>query len=239
MAELKQLLATVLQSIPGLAKRMETATVPTDNADANTIRSGAASFLTTATKKYFRRFMFERSLSETRVYRRAFRNYSTASVRTVDTAGSRFSQLTGLSLAQISKISVIRLPVYSVELNNGDVYDEVQGSSGDGATARRNFDTAAKNSTKPLQRLRNSGTDFATRIRHASTPKRQLVSLLHAAASDGDTAAVEMHIATLGVDVDSRNKDSDTALHAAAEHGHSELVQLLFGHGATIEAKKH
>ncbi|KAI5842785.1 hypothetical protein BZA05DRAFT_461959 [Tricharina praecox] len=98
-----------------------------NDTDTDTIRSMTSIRTTDAVRS--RRFTFDRCLRSTRVYRMSFRNSSSSAIVTEHTLDSAFSQLLGLSLAQISNISVIRLPVYTVELSNGYVYDEAQASA--------------------------------------------------------------------------------------------------------------
>lgn len=62
------------------------------------------------------------------MYRKTARNSSTNSFTTIPTTESKLSQLTGLSLAQISNISVIYLRIYSLELNNGPMYEQRKSS---------------------------------------------------------------------------------------------------------------
>ncbi|KAF8251919.1 hypothetical protein K440DRAFT_658538 [Wilcoxina mikolae CBS 423.85] len=64
---------------------------------------------------------FEEVLTQTRVYLRAARCMETSSFLSLHTSETRWSQLSGLSLAQISDISVILLPIHLSELPRGAV----------------------------------------------------------------------------------------------------------------------
>ncbi|KAF8253427.1 hypothetical protein K440DRAFT_251340 [Wilcoxina mikolae CBS 423.85] len=64
------------------------------------------------------RFSFEDTLYKTRVYTRTVLNSTTNSFKSAQTIGSKWTQLTGLSLAQISNISVIHLPICASDIPN-------------------------------------------------------------------------------------------------------------------------
>ncbi|KAF8244235.1 hypothetical protein K440DRAFT_636383 [Wilcoxina mikolae CBS 423.85] len=66
---------------------------------------------------------FEKTLYKTRVYSRAARRLATNSFASLHTFGSHWSQLTGLSLAEISDISVLFLPICASGLSQGLKFD--------------------------------------------------------------------------------------------------------------------
>lgn len=79
---------------------------------------------------------YENVLHVTRVYRRAFFKNQRQSTLTVATQVTERSILSGISLSEISNISVFNLPVYSSEISNRQYYSfgrNVEGNtSGDG-----------------------------------------------------------------------------------------------------------
>lgn len=62
------------------------------------------------------RFAFEDALHSTRVYTRTESNSASKSFKSLRTSASSWTQLTGLSLAQVSNISVIQLPICASDL---------------------------------------------------------------------------------------------------------------------------
>ncbi|KAF8534250.1 hypothetical protein BDD12DRAFT_896474 [Trichophaea hybrida] len=71
----------------------------------------------------FTHFKFEEILFKTRVYSRAARQLTTDSFVSLHTFGSHWSQVTGLSLAEISDISVLLLPICGSNLSRGLIFD--------------------------------------------------------------------------------------------------------------------
>lgn len=72
-----------------------------------------------------RAFAFEADLYISRVYKRALSRYSTRSTVSLTssvTSSIGCSLLSGLSLADISHISVLSLPIYSFEVSNSKCY---------------------------------------------------------------------------------------------------------------------
>lgn len=65
---------------------------------------------------------FENVLEATRVYKRAIGNECDISLRTSYLQSRAWSQLSDLSLAQISNISVVALPLYQSDISNGQWY---------------------------------------------------------------------------------------------------------------------
>lgn len=125
---------TILDCNPALAARVLPGSRQSqDSSDASTIRSAftsvqrtvrtAPSLISVRGSSLFP-FAFEQVLNQTRVYRRAFKNVSTHSFKSLATKESNWSQLTRLSLSQISCIAVIFLPVYIDELFNKTPYME-------------------------------------------------------------------------------------------------------------------
>jgi len=60
---------------------------------------------------------------------------------------------------------------------------------------------------------------------------------LREAASEGNKSKVEYEL-ELGVPVDCRGSNYETALHVAAANGHVEVCKLLIERGADLEAKE-
>ena len=114
--EYQQFMMNFLQSNPDISRRML-------NDNALSVASSSHSVSSTSTTHTLRSLCeslkLESILNSTRVYRMANKNTSTT---TFKTKYSSFSQLSGRSLSQISDMSVIRLPVYALELNNGGLY---------------------------------------------------------------------------------------------------------------------
>lgn len=87
-------------------------------------------------------------------------------------------------MAQISNVSIIRLPVYIFELSNGYMYQQDKRKPGGSATS-------GWLSVAQLQRLRQGGIRISTTVRHRLTPTSERGSLLLAAAAKGHTIAVQ------------------------------------------------
>lgn len=56
------------------------------------------------------------------------------------------------------------------------------------------------------------------------------------AASDGDEEVLRQAL-NLGVDVNARDAEQNTALHLATKHGHKNIMALLIKHGADLNAQ--
>ena len=69
-------------------------------------------------------FTFERDLRQSKVYKRAWRRNSLASLSSSAAPSFGWSCLSGTSLANVSNISVISLPIAANELSNGKYYRE-------------------------------------------------------------------------------------------------------------------
>jgi len=123
IAQLEQSVNTVMTSDPNLSTRMAAFSIQHDtNFDASSIHSVS----TVSTLKNLHTsvaFTFERALAKACVYQKAAGNTSTRSFRTLNTSESKWSQISGLSLSEISNISVIYLPVYTNELHNNNFFD--------------------------------------------------------------------------------------------------------------------
>ena len=68
------------------------------------------------------RFTFEGTLEDSRVYKRVKRNDCDISFRSSVARSNAWSQLSGVSLAQVSAISVIALPILPTEIANSQFY---------------------------------------------------------------------------------------------------------------------
>lgn len=131
----------------------------------------------------------------------------------------------------MSNLSVIRLPVYAVELVNGDVYQQGQIRTFDSSVATK---TA---SPRPLPILRERSQMFSSAIRHRLRSDQERVSLLLSAAQKGDTTTINVLIKRIGVDKEARDHRQRTALYLAALTGHLNAVRHLLEHGAKIETR--
>jgi hypothetical protein len=135
MDQVSQLMEAMLQSNPDLAARMsprflrarddsDVSTVHSAHSDTSTI--GSIKSISTITNLRNTRFgfAFDRALQQTRVYTRAIKGniISGPSVESLVTTQSKWSQLTGLSLSEISCIAVVCLPVRATELYNSTPY---------------------------------------------------------------------------------------------------------------------
>jgi hypothetical protein len=91
-------------------------------------------------------FSFDGDLAESRVYKRVIRKRSTSTFQTRVTAESRWSQLSGLSLSQISCIAVVRLPIHTSELPSSywPSYKYNDGSMSLHHAARKGNDTTVR-----------------------------------------------------------------------------------------------
>jgi hypothetical protein len=68
-------------------------------------------------------FAFEEDLKHSQVYKRALFSRSGASLVTSASRTTASSVLSGLSISDVSRISVLALPIYSTEISNPDRYD--------------------------------------------------------------------------------------------------------------------
>jgi len=167
-----------------------------------------------------------KTLAKTRVYKNARKNESTYSFNTTDTGHSRWSQLSGLSLSEISNVSVISLPVYIVELNNGQVYQQVMGIVADGKVRRGLL------SSPGLQSLRRQSIKAAAYLRHRLLPVPDRESRLLDAAVKRNSVTIQDVPDWLAPHVDVGDANRRTSLHRAAASGHEATVRLLLEGGA-------
>jgi hypothetical protein len=75
--------------------------------------------------------------------------------------------------------------------------------------------------------LLKAGADVNSRHEYGFTP-------LFGASYKGNKNAVELLLAQPGIKLDETTDDGDTALMAAAEHGHAEIVEMLLNAGADV-----
>lgn len=172
---------------------------------------------------------FEKTLVKSRVYKKVTRKTSIDSFHTTDTMSTQWSQVSGLSLAQLSNISIVCLPVYIVELNNGHMYQQKAPSgigSGDGS-----FATAT---LIRLQCLRQGGLKISTMMRLRLLSPTARVSLLHTSAKSGDVDTIKMLIDNLKVNPDALDDLGNAALHDAVTNGHIAATRQLLDCGADI-----
>ena len=115
IAELKMLITELLRSNPGFAEHgapyiplIAEEQMASSSRSISSVHTASSVQTASSAKHPLRSLAFEGILGKTRVYRRADRNISTNSFNTIH---SSWSQLSGLTLADVSDISVICLPV--------------------------------------------------------------------------------------------------------------------------------
>jgi hypothetical protein len=127
---LKNLMEQVLASNQDLARRMESlehgqSLRPVDNrttiAPSVTSRRSDRFSISSFSRDMFK-FSFDHDLKASRVYRRISFRSSQLSLPTIDALSASWSMLSGLSMSQISNVSVLALPLTPDELSNGEQY---------------------------------------------------------------------------------------------------------------------
>jgi len=230
MTQLAQSVQAVLRSDQVLSERMAAYDFPNpkDRFDSSTIRSVS----TVATVNSLRSSVvlsFEGTLAKARVYQRAARNTSTHSFKTIITSESKWSQLSGLSLSQISDISVVRLPIFIHELQNSQLLQCNEAQTSNGSTALHK--AATRGDAVTLGQLVRLGANKESKDKYGRTA-------LHLAAYNGMNAMVSLLMGEFGVDKEAKNNDGMTALHLAADNGMNATVSLLIGEfGVDKDAK--
>lgn len=161
------------------------------------------------------RLAFETVLLKTRVYRGAMRNDSTSatSLTSSERRTMGWSVLSGLSLAEVSNISVLSLPLYPGELYNPRWYASTTASS-------------------------DSPAQYDPQDQDAPTPQScgHIECDIFVAAKAGKSAMIHQWL-LMGFNKDARNTSGDTLLHLAAGFGHEEIVRILLKHRCDTEAK--
>jgi len=192
--------------------------------------SGSSIFTTTThlSRQSFLRSI-DKTLAKTQVYRNARRNLSTDSFNTTATGNSRWSQLSGLSLGEISNVSIICLPVYIVELNNGQVYQQVLGKTADGKVTRDIL------TLQRLQRPRQESINVAADLRLRLFLVAERESRLLEATAEGDSATVQLLSDRFASSVHVSDANRQTSLRLAATAGHEATVRLLLDRGAEVD----
>ena len=225
--ELRKIITELLRSNPGFAEHGATY-IPTIVGEqiASSSRSISSvhtvSSVTSFAKNSLRIPEFENILGKTRIYRKADRNSSTNSFKTIH---SSWSQLSGVTLADVSDLSVICLPVHVSEISNADVYQEGPKTTG-------------IFSGNQLERVRQASGRIRDvvwyRLRAASGVEG--VVLLHEAAMKGDVEVVRTVLRSGVVHKDAADGSGLTAIHHSALNGHTPILQLLLDQGANIDA---
>ena len=92
--------------------------------EASTIRRARPGVTATINTREvaMKNFAFEQELRQSRVYIRAMRRMSSESIQTSDAPSFDWSCLSEMSLAKVSNISVLSLPITPNELSNGEHY---------------------------------------------------------------------------------------------------------------------
>ena len=169
----------LLQSNPGFAEHTVTyAPLTAEEQIASSSRSISSVRTESSAKYILPSSAFESILGKTRVYRRADRNASTNSFKSIH---SSWSQLSGLTLADISDLSVICLPVYTSELSNAYLYQqEPEGPKTTGISGR-------VVSGRQLERVRQASGRIRTEVWYRSRVAKGVkgVALFHEAAKIG------------------------------------------------------
>ncbi|KAF5245971.1 hypothetical protein FANTH_7061 [Fusarium anthophilum] len=96
---------------------------PSQNSSQQSTAESPATSITTETNPAISKFDFEDDLESSRVYRRAVRETMDYSFRSSVARSHNWSVFSGLSLGDISIMSVIALPVYQDDITNAEHYD--------------------------------------------------------------------------------------------------------------------
>ena len=192
-----------------------------------------ASLLTKSSSRTFvsRLIPYERVLSTTRVYARATRPDSVFSLHSDNTPNSR--QISGVSLARLSNLSLVCLPVYQVELYNGDMYMDTRSLRRRGVAGSPIQRSSALN----LRSLGMDGVKMITGLRFRKLTASAQTSRLHRAAAAGNILTIATLLDSFATQLDSEDDIGRTALHHAAFSGKAKALTLLLEHGADLHAK--
>lgn len=247
MARLKEFMDALVMSDPALSERMALFTSQPDRFDHDA--SSSRSVATVATINNLRvsmTFSFERILAKARVYRNANRNTSTQSFKTIITSDTKWSQLSGLSLSQISNISVICLPVNTHELGNSHIVRSMETDSGGESIG---LHQVAAMGDSAMVRLLGANKDYNNEIGRtafsAAANRRGAAAIralfkLDANKEDYDIqsrktpffAGFNWYKRRVSVDTKGR-----TELHIAAMNGRNDVVRSLVELGVDTEAR--
>jgi len=96
---------------------------PSQNTSQQSTAESPATSISTDTSLAISKFDFEDDLESSRVYRRAVRETMDFSFRSSIARSHNWSVFSGLSLGDISIMSVIALPVYQDDITNAEHYD--------------------------------------------------------------------------------------------------------------------
>ena len=230
IAGLRELISKLLQSNPGFAEHTTTYTPPTaEEQIASSSRSKSSVRTESSARHILPSSAFESILGTARVYRRADRNDSTNSFKTIH---SSWSQLSGLTLADISDLSVICLPVYASELSNAYLYrpeperPKTTGISGMMVSGRQ------------LERVRQASGRIRTGVWYRSRIAKGVkgAALFHEAAGKGYVEVVRTMLQNGEVHENVTDSLGATAVHHSALNGHMPILRLLLEQGANIDA---
>lgn len=211
---------------------------PATAASIRTITSSRSIISYQSTTAY--RLTFEKILFKTRVYRSALRNASQSSASLIGPGirGSSWSILSGVSLAEVSNISVLSLPLYAAELFSPGWY-----------TAPTLSDTARAPPEQPIrvrQRVWKNAVTAASQRTVADSSEQVhgplssqdvepgASTILHRAAEVGDMEPILSSLSS-EVPLEGQNENGFTALQLAAKYGRDDIAQELINRGATIE----
>lgn len=159
------------------------------------------------------RIAFESVLSNSRIYRRALR------VTSSDPDSTGWSVFSGLSLSDVSNISVFHLAICAAELSNPECYIS---------------------SATPLPKTTSPELEEPIDFIDSEWPKNKLNELLHSACIDGDSETV-MWLIENGADIEANLAEFGSRvyhpLQLAAMEGHEQTVRVLVQLGAKLEQR--
>lgn len=180
------------------------------------------------------RFTFEMLLFDSRPYKRTLRNPS-QSITGSRVASVNWSVLSGLSLSQVSNISVFHFATCPAELSNPECYIIASDSPiMDSGVKLETVKAVAHNTASPalmgtVKALLQSAIDTDRWDSDTFTP-------LHFACATGIHETI-LELLTVGEAIEAKNFRGWTPLCFAARYGHQETVQVLLKAGAEIQVK--
>jgi hypothetical protein len=174
-------------------------------------------------------FSFDTTLKISGVYQRAHSRYpvfqTDSKTSSIAAQSMGWSFMSGLSISDISQVSVLSLPIYPCDMPNNQSY------------------TFGREIPRSVALIENQNTTQIL-LERPPSPKYRLyrarnhLPSLHSAAKDGDKDMVKSLIDN-GVDISADNSFGLTALYIATENGHKDVVQLLLENGADISAANY
>lgn len=183
------------------------------------------------------RLTFEKVLFKTRVYKSALRNASRSSVSLTGSGvrGTSWSILSGVSLAEVSNISVLSLPLCLADLFNPQWYivPELPEPT---SRRRRSRTNSAFASAAIIPSIVAGGISGREPAPSAEGLKEIGFTSLQLAAKLGQDEIVQALIIE-GADIEATGEHWYTPLQIAAEAGHEKVVVLLLVNGAQVDTQ--